>query len=62
MPTFFGENNEIINPSDLQYANNLESALKYEGQTEPKTFGGFSNNFRYKNFNLNIGFDICIRA
>jgi TonB-dependent SusC/RagA subfamily outer membrane receptor len=55
IPTFYGENDEIVSYIYLQSNENIESILKYEGPTEPKIFGGFSNNLRYKNFNLNIG-------
>ena len=55
IPTFYGENDEIVNYLYLQSRNNIKSILKYEGPTEPKIFGGFSNNFRYRNLSLNIG-------
>ncbi len=55
IPTFYGENDEIVNYLYLQSRDNIESVLRYEGPTEPKIFGGFSNYFKYKNFSLNIG-------
>ena len=54
-PTFYGENNEVVDYLYLQSRENIEAVLKYEGPTEPKIFGGFSNHFKYKNLSLNIG-------
>ena len=54
IPTFFDENGERVYNYDLQERNNLTRALKYEGPAEPRGAGGFGNEFKYKNFSLNI--------
>ncbi len=56
IPTFYGEDNEIIQYLDLQERDDITRFLKYEGPTEPTFFGGFNNNFSYKNISLNVGF------
>ena len=55
IPTFYGKKDEVINPAYLRHTENIEDVLRYEGQTEPKIFGGLINNFKYKNISLNIG-------
>lgn len=56
IPTFYGENNEIVYDMNLQQRKNIEHILKYEGPLEPKGYGGLSNNFRYQNWELSFGF------
>ena len=54
IPTFFGESDQIVKQFDLQDRDNLTSILKFEGPTEPRGAGGFTNRFRYKNFDLSV--------
>ena len=54
IPTFYNEEDEIVYNYSLQDRDNLNEILEYEGPAEPTGAGGFSNIFRYKNFNLNI--------
>lgn len=56
IPTFFGENDEIIQDLNLQEREDVLRFLKYEGPTEPTFFGGFNNTFTYKNLVFNAGF------
>ncbi|GAA4234321.1 SusC/RagA family TonB-linked outer membrane protein [Postechiella marina] len=56
IPTFFGENDEIIQDLNLQERDDITRFLKYEGPTEPTFFGGFNNTFNYKNLGLTVGF------
>ncbi|MEP1488010.1 MAG: SusC/RagA family TonB-linked outer membrane protein [Algibacter sp.] len=56
IPTFFGEEDAIIQDLDLQERDDITKYLKYEGPTEPTFFGGFNNTFTYKNIGLNVGF------
>lgn len=56
IPTFKGKNGEgTTQKINLQERENITDYLKYEGSTTPKGYGGFINDFRYKNFSLNIG-------
>ena len=65
IPTFFDENNERVTDIDLQSRDNIEKILKYEGPTQPRGAGGFSNSFTYKNWslsaNISFKFDYKIR-
>lgn len=54
IPTFYDGNGEIVYNIDLQDRENLASVLKYEGSAEPRGAGGFTNNFSYKGFSLNV--------
>lgn len=56
VPTFFGADGEIIQNINLQERQDITDFLKFEGPTEPVFFGGFNNNFSYKNLTLNVGF------
>ena len=64
-PTYYDENNEIVSDFDLQSRENLTEILKYEGPTEPRGAGGFTNTFRYKGFSLSVlltyKFDYVVR-
>jgi TonB-linked SusC/RagA family outer membrane protein len=65
IPTFFDANNNRVTNIDLQNNQDIEKILKYEGPTQPKGAGGFSNTFSYKNFtlstNISFKFDYKIR-
>lgn len=52
IPTFFNQDGERVFQFDLQEREGLEDILIYEGSTEPRGSGGFSNTFRYKGFTL----------
>ena len=54
VPTFFGEEGSRVLQFDLQQREDLEETLQFEGSTEPRGFGGFTNIFSYKGFTLNI--------
>jgi TonB-linked SusC/RagA family outer membrane protein len=54
IPTFYDGSGEIVYNYDLQDRENLTRILKYEGSAEPRGAGGFTNNFAYKGFSLNI--------
>jgi TonB-linked SusC/RagA family outer membrane protein len=56
VPTFYGENGEIVQNINLQERNDILKFIKYEGPTEPTFFGGFNNTFSYKNLDLAVGF------
>jgi TonB-linked SusC/RagA family outer membrane protein len=56
IPTFYGEDLERkIQKMNLQEREDIIKHLKYEGTTTPKAYGGLTNNFTYKNFNLSVG-------
>ncbi len=55
IPTFYGKNDEVVYDLNLQNRDDITSVLKYEGSLSPKFYGGLTNNFKYKNFGLNIG-------
>ncbi|MCP3893729.1 MAG: SusC/RagA family protein, partial [Bacteroides sp.] len=55
IPTFYGENNQLVYDMNLQSRQDIDKILKYEGPLEPKVYGGLSNAFRYKNWNLSVG-------
>ncbi len=52
IPTFFNEDGEVVFQYDLQEREGLEDILVFEGSTEPRGSGGFSNTFTYKGFSL----------
>ena len=52
VPTFVNENGETSTIVDVQ--SQETKYLKYEGPHDPTTFGGWSNTFKYGNFDLNI--------
>ncbi|MCI0751214.1 MAG: SusC/RagA family TonB-linked outer membrane protein [Flammeovirgaceae bacterium] len=54
IPTYYGEEGQIVYNFDLQDRNNIKEVLKYEGPAEPRGAGGLGNIFNYKNFSLNI--------
>ena len=56
VPTFFGANGEQVFEFDLQDRQGLEDILVFEGSTEPRGAGGYSNTFSYKNFSLFVLF------
>lgn len=56
VPTFFGEDGNIIQDLNLQERQNITDFLVFEGPTEPVFFGGFNNSFNYKDLNLSVGF------
>ncbi|WP_067148162.1 SusC/RagA family TonB-linked outer membrane protein [Pseudotamlana agarivorans] len=56
VPTFYAADGSIIQSMNLQNRTDITEHLKYEGPTEPIFFGGFNNNFSYKNLSLTIGF------
>lgn len=56
IPTFYGENNKIVYDMNLQSSKDIACVLKYEGPLEPKSYGGMTNTFRYKDWNLSFGF------
>ncbi|WP_432712070.1 SusC/RagA family TonB-linked outer membrane protein [Pedobacter sp.] len=49
-PLFVNEDGEVSN--DVYLQSDVVYNLKYEGPIDPKYTGGFSNNFKYKNFSL----------
>ncbi len=54
VPTFFDANGETVLQIDLQERQGLEDALVFEGSTEPRTSGGFTNTFRYRGLSLMV--------
>ncbi len=56
VPTFYGENGEIIQEINMQERNDITKYLKYEGPTTPIGNGGLTNSFKYKNWKLDFGF------
>lgn len=55
IPTFYGRDDKIVYNLNLQDRDRITEVLKYEGSIAPKSYGGFTNTFKYKNFDLNIG-------
>lgn len=53
IPTFYNEDENVVKRINFQNRSKLDF-LKYEGTTEPTTFGSLGNLFTYKNFRLNI--------
>ena len=54
IPTFFDANDETILELDLQEREDLVSTLQYEGATEPRGAGGFTNTLKYKDFTFSF--------
>ncbi|WP_179213301.1 SusC/RagA family TonB-linked outer membrane protein [Ekhidna lutea] len=54
VPTFIDGNGEQVLQFDLQSREGIEDALVFEGSTEPRASGGFSNIVSYKGFSLNV--------
>ncbi len=54
VPTFLDKDGETVLQFDLQNRDNIEDALVYEGSTEPRASGGFTNNVSYKGFSLSV--------
>jgi TonB-linked SusC/RagA family outer membrane protein len=52
IPTFINERGETSTVVDVQ--SQETKFLKYEGSTDPTMFGGWSNTFKYKNWDLNV--------
>ncbi|WP_158447907.1 SusC/RagA family TonB-linked outer membrane protein [Aquimarina longa] len=65
IPTFFDADNNRVTNIDLQSRDDIEKILKYEGPTQPRGAGGFSNTFSYAGFTLSTSisfkFDYKIR-
>jgi len=54
IPEFYDQNGEKVYQYDLQSREDLDKVLTYEGPTEPRGVGGFTNSFNYKGFNLTV--------
>ena len=54
IPTFVDTEGTTVFQFDLQERGNLEEALVFEGSTEPRTSGGFTNTFTYKGLTLSV--------
>ncbi|MEY4540076.1 MAG: hypothetical protein RLZZ306_1833, partial [Bacteroidota bacterium] len=52
IPTFVNEAGEVGTIVDVQSQDT--KFLKFEGSVDPTMFGGFSNSFKYKNWDLNV--------
>lgn len=65
IPTFFDADNNIVTDINLQSREDIEKILTYEGPTQPRGAGGFSNTFKYAGFtlsaNVSFKFDYKIR-
>ncbi len=65
IPTFFDADNNRVTNINLQSREDIEKVLQYEGPTQPRGAGGFSNTFKYKGFtlsaNVSFKFDYKIR-
>ncbi len=65
IPTFFDADDNVVTNIDLQSRDDIEKILKYEGPTQPRGAGGFSNTFKYGGFtlstNISFKFDYKIR-
>jgi hypothetical protein len=53
LPQFYNEDGEAV-ISDIYFQGKDVDYLKYEGQIDPKTTGGFGNVFKYKGIRLNV--------
>ena len=56
LPTFYDGEGAIVRNLDLQRRENILQILKYEGSSEPRGAGGFTNTVRYKNWSMNVLF------
>jgi TonB-linked SusC/RagA family outer membrane protein len=54
IPTFFNEEGNNVLQFDLQERQGLEEILVFEGSTEPRASGGFSNTVSYKGLSLTV--------
>ncbi len=54
LPTFINRDGERVLQFDLQDRQDLEQALVFEGSTEPRTTGGFTNTISYKGLSLSV--------
>ncbi len=54
VPTFLNGDGEQVLQFDLQSREGIEDALVFEGSTEPRASGGFSNIVAYKGLSLNV--------
>lgn len=55
IPTFYGANNKVVYNMNLQSREDIDKVLKYEGPLEPKGYGGMTNSFRFKDWNMSFG-------
>ena len=53
LPTFINEKGEVT-VSDIDFQSYITDHLVYEGPTDPTVTGSIGNNFRYKNWHLNV--------
>ncbi len=56
VPTFLNADGEQVLQFDLQDRDGLQDVLVYEGSTEPRGSGGFTNNISWKGLSLNVLF------
>ena len=54
IPTYYNKDGEIVFQYDLQSREDIEAILQYEGPTEARGGGGFTNTFSYKAFSLSV--------
>lgn len=54
IPTYYNKDGEIVFEYDLQSREDLTEILQYEGPTEARGGGGFTNTFSYKSFSLSV--------
>lgn len=54
VPTFVDQEGQTVLQLNLQERQGLEEALIFEGSTEPRGSGGFTNIFSYKGLTLNV--------
>ncbi len=54
VPTFFNAEGERVLEFDLQDRDGLEDILVFEGSTEPRGSGGFTNTVTWKGFNVMV--------
>lgn len=52
LPQFYDKDGDVT--QDVYFQDNNIDHLKYEGSIDPKITGGLSNNFKYKNWSLNV--------
>ena len=53
LPTFINEKGEVT-VSEIDFQSYITDHLVYEGPTDPTVTGSIGNNFRYKNWHLNV--------
>lgn len=54
IPQFMNSDGEVSGFVNFQETENLDDYLVYEGSVNPNISGGITNNFTYKNWNLNV--------